>query len=117
MPRKGTATGAQGKADSLLRAGGAGASPSFATGGGPWCARTGLLCRLSAPKRERSRRAARPVPSLPLFMGGGASATHARLLSCWESQAEGVDQAAERGETSLDRLRVWEWDKGKPGQE
>jgi len=39
------------------------------------------------------------------------------LLSCWESQAKGVDQAAERGETGLDRLRVWERDQGKPGQE
>jgi hypothetical protein len=39
------------------------------------------------------------------------------LLSCWEGQAEGVDQAAERGETGLDRLRVWERGKVKPGQE
>jgi hypothetical protein len=29
-----------------------GTSLSFATVGGPWSARIGLLCRLSAPKRE-----------------------------------------------------------------
>jgi hypothetical protein len=75
-----------GKAAALLRAGEGeahGVFPSFATDGGPWSARTGLLCRLNAPKRERSRRVAHLTRSVLLFMGAGASATHARLLSCW----------------------------------
>jgi hypothetical protein len=39
------------------------------------------------------------------------------LLSCWEHQAEGVDQGAEGGEADLDGLGVWERDQMEPGQE
>jgi len=38
-------------------------------------------------------------------------------LSCWECQAEGVDQGAERGEAGLDRLDMRERDQVEPGQE
>jgi hypothetical protein len=37
------------------------------------------------------------------------------FLSCWEGQAEGVHQGAERGETGLDRLGVWGREQMEPG--
>ena len=39
------------------------------------------------------------------------------LLSCWERQAEGVDERAERGEAGLDGLRVWERHERQPREE
>src|SRR5258707_6667195 len=42
---------------------------------------------------------------------------HYPLLSCWESQGEGVDESAERSEAGLDRLDMRERDQGEPGQE
>src|SRR5258708_26020601 len=39
------------------------------------------------------------------------------LLSCWERQAEGVDQGSERGEASLNAVGVREWHQREPGQE
>jgi hypothetical protein len=39
------------------------------------------------------------------------------LLSCWESQAEGIDERAQRREASLDRLDVGERGEVEPGQE
>src|SRR5260221_10059362 len=38
-------------------------------------------------------------------------------LSCWERQAEGVDQGTKGGEAGLDGLDVREWDEREPGQE
>jgi hypothetical protein len=38
-------------------------------------------------------------------------------LSCWENQVEGVDQGAERGEASLNGLRVRERNQGEPRQQ
>jgi hypothetical protein len=38
-------------------------------------------------------------------------------VSCWESQAEGIEQAAERGEAGLNGLQVREWDQGEPEQQ
>src|SRR5262249_34684113 len=39
------------------------------------------------------------------------------LLSCWESQAEGIDERAQRGEAGLNRLDVREGGETEPGQE
>src|SRR5258708_13845277 len=38
-------------------------------------------------------------------------------LSCWERQAEGVNQRAQRGEARLDCLAMRERDQMEPGQE
>jgi hypothetical protein len=47
----------------------------------------------------------------------GAAHVTVALLSCWESQAEGVDESAERGEGGLEGLDRREWDQMQPGQQ
>lgn len=38
------------------------------------------------------------------------------LLSCWEGQAEGVDQGSERGKTRLNRCGMGMGDERQPGK-
>ena len=55
-------------------------SRSFATDGGPWSARTSLLCRLECTQEATISARGHPAPSVLLFMGGGAALRHDGLL-------------------------------------
>src|SRR5260221_5714601 len=62
----------------------------------------------------RRLHAARFVAVLPI---GYEERRNHPLLSCWERQAEGVDQGSERGAASLKAVGVREWHQREPGQE